>query len=516
LTHPPLEPGDLLFPINLAAALRLSDARPILIAATGATVWEAEAKLQQAKVLWIPTLNLASDYIRHDGGGPDLNRGTNVPQGENALGQNAPGSLGKPLNQNINFLYSGAGVTYTPSTPNYFYQPMPDRPLLPSPQMQFVTDMIFEPLHQRQLYNSARWNIQTAKNDALLMTARAYFEVHKSRGTYAGALDTVRKGRRLVEEIAELSRDLIQAAEIDRARNLLADLEQQAVSARENWRVSSAMLTQVLRLDPRAVLEPIERDHLQLTLIDASRSLDDLIPIGLTNRPELAAHQAVVQATLVAIRREKLRPILPSLLFNGFQTPYELIEGGAYGVGNGGKLNVWNSRDDFSIQPLWSAFNMGFANAGMVKEQRGLSSAALVALFNVQDTVAAEVTRSQADVQSAATRIVQAERELRSALDNFNGSNEGLRQTRRFGNVLFQISRPQEVVFALQLLKTAYDNYFATVAEYNSAQFDLFHALGYPAREVAFFRRPGAIAPVDTTRPGYLPPVGTGPPPTTR
>ena len=49
-------------------------------------------------------------------------------------------------------------------------------------------------------------------------------------------------------------------------------------------------------------MEPLEHDHLQVTLIDASRDLDELLPIGLTNRPELAAHQALVQAALVRIR----------------------------------------------------------------------------------------------------------------------------------------------------------------------------------------------------------------------
>jgi len=29
----------------------------------------------------------------------------------------------------------------------------------------------------------------------------------------------------------------------------------------------------------------------------------------------------------------------------------------------------------------------------------------------------------------------------------------------------------------------AYDQYFGTVADYNRAQFELFHALGYPARK---------------------------------
>jgi outer membrane protein TolC len=516
LEPPPLAPGDRRFPINLAAALRLADARPIVISATGATVWVAEAQLQKAKVLWIPTINFAADYIRHDGYGPDLNRGVNVPQGENALGQNAPGSLGKPLNQNVNFFYSGAGFTYTPSETNYFYQPEPDKPQLPAPQMEFVTNMIFEPLKQRQVFNASRWAVQTAKNDSLFLTARNYFDVHRYRGQYAGAIDVVLKGRQLVKEIADLSLDLVSAVEVDRARSLLADLEQQAVSARENWRVSSARLTQVLRLDPRAVVEPIEHDHMQLTLIDPSRSLNDLMPIALTNRPELAGHQAQVQAALVRIRQQKLKPWLPATLMNGFQTPFELIEVGGYGVGNGGKLNNWSGRDDISPQALWIFEQMGFGYVADVKEKRGMASGAMVELFKVQDAVVADVTRSQADVQSAAARVVQAEREVQSALINYNGNYEGLKQTRRFGNVLQQVFRPQEVVFALQLLKTAYDNYFNSVADYNIAQFELFHALGYPAREIAFFRRPGEIAPVDTARPGYLPPVGTGPPPATR
>src|SRR6185312_3013975 len=169
------------------------------------------------------------------------------------------------------------------------------------------------------------------------------------------------------------------------ARNLLADLEQRAVSDRQYWRRASADLTRVLRLDPRAVVEPLEHDHLQITLIDPSRSLDDLIPIGLTNRPELASHQALVQETLVRIRQEKLRPLLPSILINGFQTPYELIQGGANGEGTGGKLNLWNSRDDLSGQVLWTGRSLGLDNLGAIKEQRGMASRTLVELFQTQD-----------------------------------------------------------------------------------------------------------------------------------
>ena len=145
-----------------------------------------------------------------------------------------------------------------------------------------------------------------------------------------------------------------------------------------------------------------------------------------------------------------------------------------------------------------------------------MESLAIIDLFKTQDMVAADVTRAQARVQSAAARVVQADRALRTGIITFNGTFEGLQQTSRFGDVLVLVNRPQEAVFALQLLNVAFDEYFTTVAEYNRAQFELFHALGYPAREVTSLRPPGEVLPVDTARPAYLPPVGNGPPPATR
>ena len=87
----PLEPTDFGFPINLATALRLSDARPLIVAAAQASVWVAEAQLTRAKVIWIPTMVLGADYIRHDGGGPDFNKGV----------MTAP---------SVNFFYAGGGM----------------------------------------------------------------------------------------------------------------------------------------------------------------------------------------------------------------------------------------------------------------------------------------------------------------------------------------------------------------------------------------------------------------------
>jgi outer membrane protein TolC len=472
----PLSPQDMRFPINLATALRLSDARPLVVAAAQASVWVAEADLTRAKVLWVPTLNFAVDYIRHDGGGPDFNKGV----------MTTPAS--------VNFFYGGAGLT----------------------QYVNLTDAIFQPLVARQVLNSRQWDVQTSKNDVLLQAANAYFSVHQARGTYAGNLYTVGRGRDLVQRIDQLSRELIPRYEVDRVRNVVADLEQRAATSRQEWRVESANLTQVLRLDPRAVVEPLEHDHAQVTLIDPGRGLDDLMPIALTNRPELASQKALLEAAGTAIRREKSRPLLPSVILGGFQSPGQVIQGGVFVLGPNSSLNQTVGRADVSLQLIWQLENMGIGNMARIKTQRGKESQALVDLRKTQDRVVADVYKALARVQAAAPRVLQADRALRTAIITFNGHFEGMGQTRRLGNVLVLAFRPQEAVYSLVQMNVSFNEYFTTVAEYNKAQFELFHALGYPAREVASLRTPGEVVPVNTARPNYLPPVGKGPPPATR
>lgn len=487
LRPPPLEPYDLPLPMNLAAALRLADDRPVGIAAAQASAWVAEAQYFRARVFWVPELDLSAVYTRHDGFGPDFNRGTDRVFNIN--------SQALPINQNVNYFYGGAGLYLVGN----------------------VTDAIFLPQAARQNLDARRWDIQTAKNDSLLRTAIAYFHVHRYRGMYAGALDAVDRGKKLVERITELSKDLVPRVEVDRARRMLADLEQEATTARENWRIASADLTQVLRLDPRAVVIPLEPDHLQLTLFEPSRPLDELLPVGLRTRPELSAQQSMIQLAQVRIRQEKLRPLLPKVLVSGFQNPGDMrTQVGAFALGRGNRLDNWSVRDDVSAQLIWQLESFGLGNYARIKEQRGQESRALAEMFRIQDAIAAEITRSQADLQSAAVRVGEAERGLRQSLITFDGNYEGLRQTKRFENLLIQVYRPQEAVVALENLKRSYDLYFTTVAEYNGAQFQLFHALGYPAREVARFRSPGEPSPVNTQRPTILPPVGIGPPPASR
>jgi outer membrane protein TolC len=463
----PAQPAetDRPLPINLATAMRLADARPLIIEAARAAVETEYGLYEQARVLWLPSVYLGVDYQRHDGG--ELNFLT----GQTILG---------PRNQ---FLAGGGARA-----------------------VFALTDAIYAPLAERQLLRARNLEVQTAKNDALLSVAVAYFDVQQARGNLAGTLDSVTRAHDLARRVGALGRGLAPRIEVERVNTLLTDLEQQAASFRQDWLTSSATLTRVLRLTPAAVVAPLEPPHLQVTLISPKEVVDALIPVGLTNRPELATQQAVVQATLARLRQERMRPLIPSLVLSTNATPEGFLGAGVYGTGRN-SLNHWSGRSDWDAEVVWEFRNLGFGNRGLVTQRRGEQWQALVELFRIQDQVAADVVQAHAQVQAAAVRVGRAEAEVKSALASYQGNLKGLSETVRAGELLQLVDRPQEVVAALQQLQQAYLNYYTSTNDYNRAQFRLFRALGYQSQGLACGDSLGAVIPVDPSRPALMAPV---------
>src|SRR5262249_3740396 len=139
--------------------------------------------------------------------------------------------------------------------------------------------------------------------------------------------------------------------EVTRARSDLAHRRQTVRIASDKWRVAASELQRILRLDPAVLVDPQEPPQLAVTLIGMDRPVDELIPIALTNRPELAAQQALVQATLERLRQERLRPLVPSVLLRGSSTPVTgTLAGGFYGGGPNSFMGNFGARSDFDIQ----------------------------------------------------------------------------------------------------------------------------------------------------------------------
>jgi outer membrane protein TolC len=437
----PAADWDQPLPINLATALQLTGVRSLDIALATERTQAAVAGLAQARALWLPSLYVGPAFFRHDG-----------------LEEAAGGTI---FNDSRNAFMLGAG-------PNLVLA---------------LSDAIFAPLAAQQVVQARKAGAQAVVNDTLLAVAEAYFNVQQARGEMAGAQDTVRRSEELVQRTEQLAGELALPMEAARARADLAEHREDLETASERWRVASADLVRLLHLDPVVVVQPVEPPHLQITLVSLDCPVDDLIPVALTNRPELAAQQALVQAALERLRQERIRPLVPSVLLRGASTPVTgTLAGGLFGGGSNSSLDNWGGRSDIDLQVLWQLQNLGFGNHALVKERRSEHEQSVIELFRIQDRVAAEVAQAHAQARSAAARAVQAESGLRDALDSVQKNFEGLQQTRRAGNVILLVVRPQEAVAAVQALARAYTRYFSAVADYNRAQFRLYRALGKPAQ----------------------------------
>jgi outer membrane protein TolC len=458
---PALGPNDQPLAINLATALQLAGARPLIISAAEASVQLAAGQLAKARVAWLPSIYAGAGYYRHDGA--------------------TEGQSGNFYNNTKEEFMAGPGAA-----------------------VKFAsTDAIFAPLAARQVLRSREIDVQTARNDALLAVALAYFNVQQARGLLAGAQDIVGKSHALREKIQTMDPNVVRGTDLHRALAQLAEFEEAESIAREAWRVSSVDLTQVLRLNPAVIVVPLEPPHLRVSLIPSGQSVDALIPIGLTNRPELASQQALVQAALARVRQERARPLMPTLLIEGAASPMApggYLIGGVFASNVNSQANPTESRSDVSAQLVWGLDNMGFANRALVRERRAEQQQQTIELLRIQDLVAAEIGRASAQLNNAGNRTVIAERGLEDAELTFTGSMGEIGKTTTINNVSLVLRRVFEVVDALRSLSRAYNSYYDSVAEFNRAQFKLYRALGYPAGLVQAQVRPD-VQPIDTSRP---------------
>jgi outer membrane protein TolC len=446
-------------PINLATALQLANANAIDVAAAAERVRTAAAQLEQARVLWLPSVTVGGDYNRHDG-----------------RIQNSDGTI-VDVGRGSFMFGAGSGIGST--------------------AVLSVTDAIFSPLVTRQTVRARQADAQAAANDTLVAVSDAYFGVQQARGELAGAQDAVRRTDELVRRIRLLATGLVPPLEATRAEAELARRQQSELLARERWRIASAELLRVVRLDPATQVEPAEPPQLRVNLVEMSNSVDDLIVTGLTNRPELASRQAQVQATIAALRQEMVRPLVPSVLIRGWSTPVTGTLGvGVFGGGQNGDLGHAGYRGDIDLQLLWQFDNLGFGNRARVHEREAQNRLALIELFRIQDRIAAEVSTAYSQADLAAKRVEIAERGVQLSLDSAEKNLTGLSETRRVGETFLLVVRPQEAVVAVQALAQAYADYYTAVADTNRGQFRLYRAIGRPAQCVPSEMPPAIVGPV--------------------
>jgi outer membrane protein TolC len=459
VTSPPVvPPAPAEFPIDLTTALRLAEVENPEIAETRQRIREALGILQGAQVLALPTLNAGVNYHGHVG---DLQR-----------------SSGKILAVDSQSLYFGGGARTLAAES------------VSIPAVNIVSplaDVIFEPLAARQNVDRSRFDAQATVNSILLDVATLHFDLIAAKAS----LELFRQTESEANEVARLTRVYARTgqgteADAERAATTLLLFHRLVQKGEEEVAVASARLARRLHLDPVVRIRPLTPRIDPITLIDVRSPLQDLVRVGLQNRPEVGARFAGVGVASTRYRQEKLRPLLP-ILWVGFS-------GGAFGGGSNlvpPNLGGFAGRTDFDIRVYWSLQNMGLGNMALWRLRRAQVGVALGDQSLTINQVRREISAALASATAARGRVDVTARQLATAQAGFRED---------LGRIRGTIARPIEMTNSLDLLSEARQNHLRAIIDYNRAQFRLFVALGSPP-------------PLERPETGPLPPAPVADPP---
>lgn len=426
--------------IDLPTALHLAESENPTIALGRQAIVEAVALNTAARAMLLPSLNAGGNYHLHQG----------VLQT----------SFGQIRNVNEQSLYLGAGArTLAAET-------------LAIPGVRIFShlgDALFAPLAAGQIVSSRSADSVAISNQTLLLVVERYLALAMAEAS----LDAIHRGEdsmRVIVLATAAFAKIGQGREGDfnraRADALLLHAEEQALQ--EEIAVASAELSRVLHLDPSIRLRTQPGTLEMVQLVDPSYTLEQLVEIAQSARPELAARAADIAAAQYHVRQEMTRPLLP-VVSVGFS-------GGAFGGGSNrqdlGVPAFWQTfggRTDFDVMAIWSMQNLGFGNLAIQRRACAEREQAVAARGLIANQIAREVGNAFAAIEAKKREVQFAVKRLDSAI---RGAREELERTRG-GESL-----PIEAINSVNLLGEAGQALAAAIGGYDLAQFKLFVAIG--------------------------------------
>jgi outer membrane protein TolC len=466
-----------LLPINLGTALRLATTNNLDIAQAGEVVTRSQLDLERARLQFVPTMNLGSTYVDHEG-----------------TIQKTEGNI---IQANRDSLFAGGGPSLTLS----------------------LADALFAPLVAAQTRAATQAGLQRVRNDTLLAVAETYFAMLRARRRLArvdATLDfltsdrpsPVRAGSKglllVVQAMQEAGIAEALKAEVHRVQVEVLRRQDERSAALQDFRIAVAELARLLRLDPASPLWPIEDYRVPLELPGPwyEQPQDDLVRLALNNRPELAESQALVQAAVERTRNARYRPFLPNVSLNyGWgdfgggpdlnppivvpatkTTPEKVIT--QPGFGPSGRITHFSPREDFDVTLMWRLQNMGLGNYTEIRDQEAQTRQARLRQIQIQDRIATEVVQTLELIRSweervATTRSAMFDKDGRPTGPVFEAIRLNFERVREV-----KTTRPLEVLDSLRGLSDLLDAYGQAITDYERARFRMWIVLGLPVEEI--------------------------------
>lgn len=396
---------------------------------------EAYANLEQARVLWLPSIQAGTSYHHHEGTLQD--------------------SSGNILDVSRSSLETGlgAGAVGAGTTPQ------------PGIVAQFqLVDALFQPAVAQRTLWAQEHACDAVLNDQLLEAAIAYQELLRAHQLRAVAQQTADNSQELVRLTSEFARvGQGPQADADRSQAELAIRKNSIARADETVAVASARLAQALSMTNMAEIIPIEDNITPIQLAVAGDSPCDDLAVALANRPELKESHELVAAASEQLRRERYSPLVPSVFLGA---SYD-----GFGGGTGDRIGNYSDRADFDAMALWRIRNLGYGEQAARQAANARVQQETMRQARVIDTIAREVTEAEARIRTRFGRIATAKAAIQSSRDSYD---------RNFARIRGNQGLPIEVLQAIQSLDTSQRELVDATTDYNIAQFQLQRALGWP------------------------------------
>lgn len=438
----PLSPtatGRNVVTLDLASALEMASGQNPEVGFARQRVNEAYARVRRAEVMWLPNIRAGGNWNHHDGRIQDV--------------------AGNMIETSRSSIYGGLGAQAVGA----------GSPAVPGISVNLaVRDAVFQPRIAEQTMAARRFESRAVSNDVLMNTAIAYVDFLEAMQTESIANETVANA----ESLAELTRSFADVgqglrSDADRADAELAARRIEAKRATETSRVAAARLARLLSVDPTSPLFPAEPTVVPLDLTPPGTSPQELVSVGLTNRPELAQNRYLVGEAVEILRREQYAPLLPSVLL-----------GASYGGNAGGlgsDLDNFGDRVDLDAAAFWEIRNFGTGERWAQNEANARVEQTKWRQVQLMDQVASEIVEAHAQVTARAEQIDLAQAGIEAAKSSYELNVQRIQDSQGL---------PIEALQAIQALDAAQRQYLRAVADYNRAQFRLHRAIGWPIEAI--------------------------------
>lgn len=422
--------------LDMSTALQLVAGQNPQVAFAHQRIAEAAARLEAAEALWLPSIRAGISLNRHEG--------------------NLQNSNGRIVDVSRSSFQGGFGAGAVGAGTNP----------LPGLSAQFhLSDAVFAPRIAERTLEARNFSSWSTYHDQMLRASTAYLELLRAHQESAIARETLSNA----DELTRLTKSFATTgqgaqADADRAATERAIRQNDVARADEAVDVASARLAEVLHLDAPVRVIPTEQQVAPIHLVSLEPSVQEMVAVGLSSRPEIGENSQLVAAACERLRREKYAPLLPSMLLG--------LSYGGFGGGLGNTVANFDDRLDMDVSAVWEIRNFGRGDAAAQEIAQAQIEQARYQEIETMDRISREIVEARSQVKSRQRQIETAQTAVKSARESYARNRQRINE----GQGL-----PIEFMQSLQALDQAQREYLRSVTDFNAAQFRLHHALGWPS-----------------------------------